>query len=53
VRINIYQGTEEVLPQEEETIPSLAKICFLSFRQQTLGFHKLMGDKLASMSMLL
>ena len=48
VRRNIYQGTAEVLPWEEETIPSLAIICFLSFRQQAQGFHTLLRDRLAS-----
>ena len=51
VRRNIYQGTVEMLPQEEESIPTLAIICFLSFRQQTQDFHTLLRDRPASISL--
>jgi hypothetical protein len=47
VRRNIYEGTVKVLHQEEVTILSLAMMCFLSFRQQTQGFHTFLRDKLS------
>lgn len=53
VRISIYQGAVEVPPQVEKTVPSLAIICFLSSRQQTQGFHTLLRERFASISMLL
>jgi hypothetical protein len=52
VRRNIYEGTAEVLPQEEQTVLSLAMIFFLFFRQQTQGFHTLPRDKLSCILML-
>lgn len=53
LRTTVNGKWEEVFIREEETIPSLAIICFLSFRQQTQGFHTLLRDRFASISMLL